>query len=81
MPINNISQQLNAIFAAVAGAERIFSLLDERPEIDDGGVELVEAPADDPAMSEAEEKADAELPFSAKNSGICFCYTIHWCCS
>lgn len=53
MPINNISQQLNAIFAAVAGAERIFSLLDERPEIDDGGVELVEAPADDPAMSEA----------------------------
>ena len=53
MPINNISQQLNAIFAAVAGAERVFSLLDERPEVDDGETELVEAPADDPAMRDA----------------------------
>lgn len=42
MPINNISQQLNAIFSALAGAERIFALLDEAPEIDEGTVELVE---------------------------------------
>ncbi len=42
MPINNISQQLNAIFSALAGAERIFALLDEAPEIDEGTIELVE---------------------------------------
>ena len=42
MPINNISQQLNSIFSALAGAERIFALLDEAPEIDEGTIELVE---------------------------------------
>lgn len=42
MPINNISQQLNAIFAALAGADRIFTLLDETPEVDEGKIELAE---------------------------------------
>lgn len=42
MPINNISQQLNSIFSALAGAERIFALLDEALEIDEGTIELVE---------------------------------------
>ncbi len=41
MPINQISQQLNAIVMAMAGAERIFKLLDEEPEPDDGYVTLV----------------------------------------
>ena len=41
MPINQISQQLNAIVMAMAGAERIFKLLDEEPETDDGYVTLV----------------------------------------
>lgn len=43
MPINQISQQLNAIVMALAGADRIFKLLDEEPETDDGYVELVNA--------------------------------------
>lgn len=41
MPISQISQQLNAVIMALAGAERIFSLIDESPEVDDGYVELV----------------------------------------
>ena len=43
MPINQVSQQLNAIVMAMAGAERIFCLLDEKPEVDDGYVTLVNA--------------------------------------
>lgn len=41
MPINQVSQQLNAIVMALAGAERIFNLLDETVEIDEGYVTLV----------------------------------------
>ena len=43
MPINQISMQINAIVMALAGAERIFNLLDEEPELDEGYVELVNA--------------------------------------
>ncbi|MDE5966291.1 MAG: ABC transporter ATP-binding protein, partial [Lachnospiraceae bacterium] len=41
MPINQVSQQLNSIVMALAGADRIFKLLDEEPEVDDGYVTLV----------------------------------------
>ncbi len=41
MPINQVSQQLNSIVMAMAGSERIFALMDETPEIDDGYVTLV----------------------------------------
>lgn len=40
-PIGQMSQQLNSIVMAQAGAERIFALLDEKPEVDDGYVTLV----------------------------------------
>lgn len=43
MPINQVSQQLNAIAMAMAGAERVFKLLDEAPETDNGYVTLVNA--------------------------------------
>lgn len=43
MPINQISMQINAIVMALAGAERIFRLLDEEPEVDEGYVTLVNA--------------------------------------
>ncbi len=43
MPINQISMQINAIVMALAGVERIFNLLDEEPEVDEGYVELVNA--------------------------------------
>lgn len=46
MPITQISQQLNSILSALAGAERIFAMIDEEPEVDDGYVELVNAEID-----------------------------------
>ena len=42
-PINQISQQMNSIVMALAGAERVFELMDEEPEEDEGYVELVNA--------------------------------------
>jgi ATP-binding cassette subfamily B protein len=47
MPINQISQQMNAIVMALAGAERIFELMDQEPEVDDGYVTLVNANIDE----------------------------------
>ena len=46
MPINQISQQFNSIIMALAGADRIFKLMDETPETDEGYVELVNAVKD-----------------------------------
>ena len=43
MPINQVSMQFNSIIMALAGGERIFRLLDETPEVDDGYVTLVNA--------------------------------------
>lgn len=45
-PITMISQQLNTILAALAGAERIFEVIDEQPESDEGYVTLVNAKKD-----------------------------------
>ena len=47
MPINQVSQQMNAIVMALAGAERIFELMDQEPEVDDGYVTLVNARIDE----------------------------------
>ncbi len=43
MPISQISNQVNSIVMAMAGAERIFDLMDQEPEVDEGYVELVNA--------------------------------------
>ena len=43
MPVNQVSQQLNSIVMALAGAERIFAMMDERSEEDEGKVTLVNA--------------------------------------
>ena len=40
-PVNQVSQQITAIFSALAGAERIFDVMDTPPEIDEGDVELI----------------------------------------
>jgi len=45
-PITQMSEQFNTILMALAGAERIFELLDEKPEVDDGVVTLVNAEYD-----------------------------------
>jgi len=46
-PIGNVSNQLNAIIMALAGAERIFELMDEEVEVDQGYVTLVNAKEDE----------------------------------
>ena len=46
MPITQVSQQLNSVVMAMAGAERIFNLLDEQPETDEGTVTLVNVKED-----------------------------------
>ncbi len=43
MPINQISMQFNAVVMALAGADRVFKLIDEEPEMDEGYVSLVNA--------------------------------------
>ena len=54
-PITQISQQINAILTALAGAERIFDLMDQQPEVDDGYVTLVNAQiAPDGTITEAD---------------------------
>ena len=45
-PLTNLSQQFNNILSALAGAERIFEVIDEKPEADDGYVRLVNAAYD-----------------------------------
>lgn len=52
-PINQVSMQLNAVIMAVAGAERVFKLLDERPETDSGYVTLVNARKENGTIVEA----------------------------
>ena len=56
-PVSQISQQLNSIVMAMAGAQRIFDLMDEEPEEDHGYVELVNAKIDpDGSLSESKER-------------------------
>ena len=59
-PINQISQQFNSIIMALAGAERVFSLMDEPPETDEGYVELVNA----------EQTADGSLEECRGRTGV-----------
>ncbi len=56
-PISQVSQQMNNILMALAGAERIFEIIDETPEEDEGYVKLVNAKIDDNGnISECEER-------------------------
>lgn len=59
-PIGHITQQMNSILSALAGAERIFGLIDEKPEVDDGYVTLVNA----------ELTSDGELIESRERTGV-----------
>lgn len=59
-PVTQISQQMNSIVMAMAGADRVFRLLDAEPEVDNGYVELVNA----------EEQPDGSLTESEKRTGI-----------
>ena len=52
MPISQVSQQFNSIIMALAGCDRIFSLLDETPETDEGYVTLVNAREENGKLTE-----------------------------
>ena len=57
MPINQISQQFNTVVMALAGADRVFKLMDEEPEVDEGYVMLVNAKKDaDGNITESDER-------------------------
>ena len=58
MPINQITQQLNSIVMALAGAERIFKLMDEEPEVNDGYVTLVNAEYVDGELKETDKQTN-----------------------
>lgn len=84
MPINQLTQQMNSIFMALAGADRVFKLLDEKPEVDDGYVELVNAVIrDDGTICESSErtgvwawkhphKADGSITYTKLQGDIVF---------
>lgn len=59
-PITQVSQQVNSIVMAMAGAERVFALMDEQPEADEGYVELVNV----------NELADGTLEETKERTGI-----------
>ena len=72
MPISQVSQQLNSIVMAQAGAKRVFDLLDEKVETDEGYVTLVRA-----------KKADGkivECPDRTGNVGMEACTSGGWIC-
>lgn len=56
MPISQISQQLNFVIMAAAGAKRIFALMDEEKEVDNGVVTLVKVKEENGQFVESEEK-------------------------
>ena len=56
MPINQVSMQLNSAIMALAGADRVFRLLDEQPETDEGYVTLVNAKEENGVRKETKER-------------------------
>ena len=55
-PLGQVSQQMNSIIMALAGAERIFDLIDQKEEVDEGYVTLVNAKMEDGKIVESEER-------------------------
>ena len=56
MPVTQVTQQMNSIIMALAGCDRIFKLLDEEPEVDEGYVTLVNAKEENGKLTECEER-------------------------
>lgn len=56
MPLNQVAQQMNSIVMALAGGKRVFDLLDEEPEVDEGYVTLVPAKWENGELKEAEQR-------------------------
>lgn len=58
MPISQVTQQISSIIMALAGAERIFHLMDEESEVDDGYVTLVNAKKENGVLVETQERTN-----------------------
>lgn len=83
-PVSQISQQLNSVAMAIAGAQRIFDLMDEKPEEDNGYVELVNVEENkDGSLTETDKrtniwawkhphKADGTITYTKLEGGITF---------
>ena len=56
MPVNQLSMQINSIVMALAGSERVFAMLDEKPEADNGYVTLVRARKENGRLVETAER-------------------------
>ncbi len=83
MPINQVSMQISSIVMALAGADRIFKLLDEEPEVDDGYVVLVNVREEDGKIIETDERtgnwmwkhthqADGKVDYKKWEGGVIF---------
>ena len=58
-PVTQVSQQINFVVTAVAGAQRVFELMDQKPETDEGHVELVNVrESADGTLTESEQRTD-----------------------
>ncbi|MBR5981972.1 MAG: ATP-binding cassette domain-containing protein, partial [Firmicutes bacterium] len=57
-PVSMISQQINSIVMALAGAQRVFDLMDEKPEVDEGKVTLVNVREENGELVETEERTE-----------------------
>ena len=83
-PITQVSQQINFVVNAAAGAQRVFDLMDQEPEVDDGYVELVNAKIDENGnITESEtrtnlwawkhpHKAEGTVTYTKQEGGIVF---------
>ena len=83
-PITQVSQQLNFVVNAAAGAQRVFDLMDQEPEIDEGYVELVNAKEDENGqLTESDvrtnlwawkhpHKAEGTVTYTKQEGGIVF---------
>ncbi len=75
-PITQISQQFNTLISAIAGAERIFEVLDEEPEVDDGYVTLVNCNVDENGNITESEKRTGTWAWKHPHSDGTLTYTL-----
>lgn len=74
MPLNQFTQQINFILSALAGAERIFEMMHEQPEVDDGEVTLTYAKKEeDGSITECSaETSGAQFAWKEENGNLVF---------
>ena len=75
-PITQISQQFNTLISAIAGAERIFEVLDEKPEVDGGYVTLVNCTVDENGNITESEKRTGTWAWKHPHSDGTLTYTL-----